>query len=513
MASGTAPCAAVMDTAATELVAAVTAVVDVVRAHPGMTRAALVRRLTGRAVRRHQVVQQALAAGLLHEGPTFVPTRGGALRSATGLHPGPPTGPAAERMRVEQVRRRRAELRLSQQALAGRLGVHPRLVRHWESGTQPVPTWAAARLAALLDLGRAVLPTRRHARARNELLQLVRRHPGLTRRRLRELQGRRRPVLQALQAALDAGLLHEVPTRRGGVGFWAGSEPRSDGQPPSGAELRTARLLAGRSAGPVARRLGVTMGQLCAWERRDEGLPTWVTTRGREMLADLVQARHKLDERLLQEVQRRPGVSTEQLTRGTFGRAAAVSSALGRLLEQGRVHSAYAPTTDRTGLTRPLRGLHPGPGPAAELMMSGAELEQRRRAVGLSQRALARQLGVSRIAVGHWESGRNPLSPGRAGELFDLLEQFAPTTVPLVDQQRHDDDEMDAAALVVITTTPGLSRRRAAAGMPGTGQRRLAALDRVLDGTRAHLRPARQRYADGRTFTVPSCYPGPAPTA
>ena len=51
-----------------------------------------------------------------------------------------------------------------------------------------------------------------------------------------------------------------------------------------------------------------------------------------------------------------------------------------------------------------------------------ARLTQARRLAGLTKTAVARELGVSAVAVGQWESGTHPPRPDHVGRLAAVLE-------------------------------------------------------------------------------------------
>ncbi len=51
-----------------------------------------------------------------------------------------------------------------------------------------------------------------------------------------------------------------------------------------------------------------------------------------------------------------------------------------------------------------------------------ARLTQARRLAGLTKKAIARELGVSAVAVGQWEAGTHPPRPDHVGRLAELLE-------------------------------------------------------------------------------------------
>lgn len=57
--------------------------------------------------------------------------------------------------------------------------------------------------------------------------------------------------------------------------------------------------------------------------------------------------------------------------------------------------------------------------------LTGVDLPELRRRVGLSQAELARRLGYTRSALWHWESGRRDIPPEQVLRIVDLLSAAA----------------------------------------------------------------------------------------
>ncbi len=69
--------------------------------------------------------------------------------------------------------------------------------------------------------------------------------------------------------------------------------------------------------------------------------------------------------------------------------------------------------------------LSPEDGPALSAVAAAfdpARLTQARRLAGLTKSAIARELNVSAVAVGQWESGTHPPRPDHVGRLAELLD-------------------------------------------------------------------------------------------
>lgn len=500
-----------------------THVLAAVSAEPGLTRAATAHALGGQRARTLATIAAALEAGLVHEDLTRVRTRGGAMRSARGLYPGPaPVRPAAEAESQPQrlsllatgtgLRATRQAMEVGAPALAAALGVSRELVYAWEAERQPVPAWAHPLLAPALVAAQQAKGVKRGREARElrELVERVQDEPGITRKGLGALAGRRKRLLES---ALSSRRVHEAPAwvgpnHRPVTGLYPTTPPRPAAAI-TGEQLRTARQHAGWSQHPVATRLGVATGTLCRWERSGEALPPWALNRARDVLREAVERRQDLHQRLVSEIGRRPGVAPERLTRGTFGRSQVVLQALAELLAEGAVHLEATPTRNAAGVERHVQGLHLGPAIAAPTI-SADHLAARRRAAGLSRAELARRLGVSNTLVRHWELGHQAVPTTRAAAVMDILDATGTAAAPYTDPITHSAEELEDLALAYITAHPGTSRRKVAGALPGDVRRRWDALDRLAAADLVHTRPTPTRYADGRVFTLDGLVSGPA---
>lgn len=478
---------------------------------PGLTRAAAATRLGGRRTVALGLVADAIEAELVHEDQTVVPTRGGAVRAARGLYPGRPR--AAEALMPppatsgSALRAWRAQARVSLAGLADGLGVTRALVHLWETGRQPVPSWANERLGDALEAAQmAPRPRRRRdARRARDVLATVRSRPGITRR---ELVGHSVRAAAALERALTAGKVHEAPIRPAGrrralVGLFPGARPRVPlYEPPTGGAFRDARSAAGWTVARAARAIGegVTPAQLATWERRgDQPLPGWTGAHVRPILEDMADSAGQLERSLLAAMP----ATREHLTRGTFGRASVVTDALDRLLRSGRAHLGRELVTNAAGVEREIRVLRAGAGAAAETeAVSGQELELARLAAGLSQKALAERAGLARVTIGHYESGRQSIPPGRGEHLLALC--AVPSAAgPRAKPPRFTDAELDDQALTLIAAagSEGLPPRQVAAAMRGDVRRRRERLEALERAGLVQPCEVRQRYSDGRVFT------------
>ena len=203
-----------------------------IQAQPGVTREALTRGSRdgteglGRGQAVADVLDELLAAGLVHRKSHIVTNAADVGRAIVGLFPGP--APAATPMSGPELRQRRRTVNWSPRDLAHRLDVSHTQVQHWEKDRQPIPQARADQLRELLadaDLPRApyVEP---HQSTDDELVAavvaLVVESPGLPKRRtVQRMPGdvtRRSPAIQRAEAA---GLVErrpaEVPRRDGRV--------------------------------------------------------------------------------------------------------------------------------------------------------------------------------------------------------------------------------------------------------------------------------------------------------
>lgn len=407
-------------------------VVKQVRGHPGITRAAVARSMSGRIATRWAAIEEAVASGRVFEGKGYAAARGGSRRTVAALFPRYAGGPGGESTSGVSIAAKRRAAGLTQKQLADGLGVSRSLVRQWELGLQDVSPASVKRVEAVL--GRAP-----------EILEEAR---------------RRRDVVDI----------------------------------PPGPELRSMRERAGWTREEVAAHLGRAPGTIQGWERGarvpGEARPPLLELLGAEGPRN-VEARKR---ELLAQVGADPGITFEELTRGGrapghqgkshrrgagpggVGRDWLTARCLDELVAAGRLHVA---SSVRSGRSRP--GFHPGQGPALkEASMSGGELGEARRAAGLSKPQLARLLAVSATQVTHWESGAQRIPAARAEQVRAVLAPLEPSA-PHADVHRVGGEAMEGAALDGAGRSPGLSKSQLCEQMPGAMARRLKVVDALVD--------------------------------
>lgn len=199
-------------------------VLRAIEAQPGLTREALTRGSRdgvgglGRGHAVAEVLDELLAAGLIHQASHMVTNAAGVERAVVGLFAGP--APAATPMTRGELRQRRRTVGWSTRDLARRLDVSHTQVGHWESGWQPIPQARADQLRELF--AHAELPRTPYVEPRrstdDELVvaavALVLGSPGLPERRtVGRMPGdvtRRKP---AIQEAVDLGLIERRPVK------------------------------------------------------------------------------------------------------------------------------------------------------------------------------------------------------------------------------------------------------------------------------------------------------------
>jgi len=492
--------------------------VALVAGHPGFSYDAAAKLLGGRNSTARALLRQAVGAGLVHEGTSHVAARkAGAVRSVRGLFVGPTPAAGAAPAAIDdgrQLEAMREGAGVSQASLSAQLGVSRSLVNHWEAGRQRLPAWVGPRLFKALEAAQHPAPRRgrRAGALRLEILQVVEDSPGLTRR---ELRGRTHMTHQHLGRVLDqlcmAGAVHEASTvynmargRRFGVGVFLGPA-RPWPACPSARALLEASQRAGWSQKRVARALGISPE---GWSKRvtrtpDQELPGKLEPKASAALQAMYEDTQRYERDLLATIAEKP-TTREQLTRGTFRRSSIVESTIERLLSARRLHTGYARLVNAAGVARYVKVLLPGPGLDVE-PMSSVELIERRRLAGLSRPQLAQRLGVSKVLVGHWETGRQ-LITGRADELRTLLDELGTAAVPHRDLTRYTDAELEQAAVQLLTATPGQTRRALTAQMPGGVLRRHATVLRLVASGDLVERQERRHRGDGHAFTAKVLY-------
>jgi len=490
---------------------------DAARGHPGASYAALASVLGSRRAATLALLRTAVDQGVLYEGPSRVAVRRpGATRAVRGLFAEPPAiikEPAAVDVGPEQLREYRGTLGVSAARVARHLGVSVGQLYHWEQGRQSVPEWALQRFPEALERASEPDPPsrRRSATHRNQLLREVRANPGQSRTQLAAALGITRQTLRMrLAPVLAAARVHEAaalcPDARGRLRASTSVFP---GPAPAPAptlatrDLAHAARAAGWSGARVARALGVNLPTWYAYVRADRPVPTWAQSVP-EVLATMLDAARRLERDLLEAMATRP--TREQFTRGTFGRSTAVESALARLLDQDRAHSAYVPIQNAAGVTRQLEVLQPGPAPEVE-PLDGPALTALRRSRGLSRPQLAKQVDISHTVLQKWEAGQLPINPGRAEQLRAHLETLPLAAQRRTDTKRHTDAELESAALAALHGCPGLSRRQLVARIPGDIRRRHALVRQLVASGRVEERQQRSARGDGVTYTAAAFYP------
>jgi len=396
-------------------------VLELVGVAPGLTYAAAAGRLGGRRVTALNRLRTAVDVGLVHEGTTSVPSRGG-RRTAIGLYagPAPPVPQVLLPGQTVQLKALRERLQLSLADVARQLGVSRGLIGRWEHGS-PMPAWAVRDLpAALEDAQTKTRPGRRRDGLRlNALLAQINRDPGVTRG---ALAGRRLRDLRLLEQARRDGQLHEATIwvgrgrgRQPVAGLFPGRRPRQDTPGVSTAELEQARHAAGWTLDSLARRVGVPATTLAGWLRRYDTIPPPEAARA---AVALLQARNAaLDDRgaVLQAVTDLPGQSRKRLTQYLgYTRSLMVEQQVAALLAEGAVHQRNA------GQRGVHAGLYPGSSPQASL--DRHELRALRLRAGLKQAELAERVGSYAVAVSDWETGRRQIPQELQQQLRALLE-------------------------------------------------------------------------------------------
>jgi DNA-binding transcriptional regulator YiaG len=399
------------------LTAQIDAVRHVVDAEPGLSRAALARKIRGgRREQRLEVIQAALRAGVVVEAIGRVPAREGSQRTVRGLYAASDVGevPAGNaKLTGAQLAEHRTSAGISVKALARALRVSYQLVQHWEAGRQRVPGWVGGELERACQVA-AAAPRRNRGNSRHgfylaEIVKQVRHDPGVTRYRLGVREGSQRA--EALAHALDAGLVHEAPTvvragrsRHLMSGYFPGARPRVTVLPVRTTDLREARKAAGWPQTAMADRLGIKRSTLEHWELHRDRVPLWAATEARAALAearaktrDVAAYRGNTARELLEECP--GGLSETQLAhRMGYERSDRVHALVEELIASGLAHRAWA---GRRG-QREVVLIGPAPATAA---LTGHELRDLRKRAGLLQREVASVAGVGVQVIRDWERG------------------------------------------------------------------------------------------------------------
>lgn len=468
------------------ITAAAREVVEVVKARPGLSRAVAVDKLHGRREARRALLDQVLAAGLIHEGVSYVPIRGGAVRTVRGLFPGPAEEldvlPADDASRLRADRQR---IGATAALLAVKLGVSRAQLYRWETGQQPVPPGVdlaaglEAAQQAVIDAAQAaargVPRPRRRRRDVEELRRLlrdVRDNPG--RGRYAVARGKRRR--QLLEQALAAGQLHEAQTwepkmHQPVLGVFPGpARPKAQPVQVRVEDLEEARLAAGWSRQGLGRRIGKALDPaqdppavvagttVSRWIRECEVVPGWAAAAAADVLVEArlaAQTRQDRREVVRAAVAAEPGRSRKTLAASLgFTRGNYIDRELDELIAAGEVHEAHA---GRHGVQL---GLYPGP---ASPELPGSEVRKLREAAGLTQRQLVDVgLAPTREALRNWEQGVVPIPPQHRGPLLEyLLAQPAAAKPARVNRQGLlDVGELAPLLLEHVQRTGGATRRQ-----------------------------------------------------
>jgi len=490
----------------------VSAVLDVVTASPGLTRAAAARALRCRRAVALELVAAAVAGDVVHEAESAVPIRAGATRTVTGLYPGPAARalfaePALSGERLRQTRQRAG---VSVGALAGHLDVSPAQLRRWETGQQSVPARVRVRVPGAIEAGQkaaaaqlehaATRPRRRRdARRYRELLERIAEQPGRSRY---ALVGTRTVDARLLEHALATGQAHEAPSwtersRQPVVGVFPGPAPAAVALPRVVvADLVQARRDAGWSQDRIAQRLGLVRTTWARWERELELVPGWAAATAATVLEEArTAAAARTDRRtaLVAAVVARPGLSRKALLSALgYTRWSGLSAdALAAAVAAGEVHERHA------GRHGQQSGLFPGPAPAD--VLTPARLRALRTRAGLTQRALAVTAGTHVQAVRDWESARRPIPHEWQTRLLERLEA--------------QPDAVGTLCVEMASALPATRHQLDKLFSDRTPSERTAALKRLMAEGRAHagrVGAGREGRAGRITLGRAGYLPGPA---
>ncbi len=326
--------------------------------------------------------------------------------------------------------------------LARAAGTTAASIAAWESHRErPIPLhWGVPIRAALGELEQRAAPAGTpDEQARRIIVELVTASPGISRYRLRrqaakalaktmgKTLGKEKAGIRALRGLIADRTIATAVTRlpRGpryeGL-FLAGSVPRAPAV--SGAELRKLRVERGWTATDLGNAIGIPPGRLTAWERGVRPCPPDAAEKIRDALmqAPPLKPGRQL-RRLLAAAAQPGGIASGALSASFF--TASGRATLRHALDGGLVHIEERLKPRRDGRVYVCRFFVVGPGsespaPAVE-QMTGAELRQGRQAAGLSQVALGRLVGERNTRVWGWESGREPIPPGRVMQLRAAL--------------------------------------------------------------------------------------------
>jgi transcriptional regulator with XRE-family HTH domain len=418
----------------------VSLVLDVVTASPGLSHAATARLLGCRRITALALLNQALTADLVHEDESSVPIRAGAVRTVSGLYPGPAARALFAEPAVDGERLRAVRLRagVSVSELAAHLNVSRAQVHRWEAGQQSIPPRVRACLPQAIEAAQtaalAPRPRQRDARQLRKLLVDVRQQPGRSRY---ALAGRSKRTHALLEQALASGKVHEAPswtehTRQPVLGVFPGSAPRRAPLLVNVADLRAARLAAGWSHLALAGHIGVAGTTVAGWERKCEVVPGWAADKAAAALIATQAARRDERAAVLAVITAEPSRLSRKmvLARRGYSRSPVTQRHIDSLITDGLVHEEHA---DRRGQRTVLS---PGPAPAEVLSPEG--LRTLRTRAGLTQRDLAAQVGTHVQAIRDWEGGHRVMSPYWQRRLLEHLEAQPARAVDAHEQLLED---------------------------------------------------------------------------
>jgi transcriptional regulator with XRE-family HTH domain len=407
-----------------------TVIVEAVRAQPGKSRTYFLKRF--RSSRTGPAIDSALATGEIHERAVVRDDRrrgqGHNRRMAgRGLFPGEAAaGEHEPRMSGRELREARARLGWSQGNVARRLGVEPITVASWERPGRWVPAGRAESLRLEISKSSRVPDTTRTAVLRKKVLLAIKAQPGIDRWEVsRRSQVAREGGLvgRAIAALLDDRVVHErpVPARPGRtrLGLFAGPAPpeHDPREPLAAAELVRLRRAAGLSQRALAERLGVDRGWIGQWETSAAPIPAGRRGQIRAAIAAPATEAALPPAPAFDGDELRCARVTCGWSQGDLARRIGVTQST---ISAWETNGRPIPPDVRPGLREILRAR-----PAAKPPSTGVRLRQARQRAGISQRALAGQLGVQQSSVSQWELGYLVPDDARLEAALGLLEHAA----------------------------------------------------------------------------------------
>ena len=426
--------------------AAAAAIVSTVRTHPGLTHHGLLHRF-GRSRRRDRTwsvpetfllgLKRALERGELVEVDAEQLDRMGRPRRARRLYvAGDEPRSSVPELTGDELRRERLRRGLSARQVGREVGLTGGAISAMERrGSSGLGAHHSDRLRAALEtLGDA------REQLRSVIEAAVRASPGISRYRLEQRVGQGARPAAALDELVEAGVIVQAPATdslgRRYQGCYLASDAPSEPvpEPPPGPELRAMRRRAGLRQRDVAERMGVRSSAVVRWESGERRMPPCRLPAFRAALEQPAPSRPDRRERLVRRIVSAVEGRPEGVRRGELGPllyGPLGEAGLDLALERGLVHWQERVVATRAGRGYVRRFLVPGP-PREETRtparLSGAELRERRLALGLSQVALGRALGVANTRVSGWERGWTRLGPDKSVAIrhaLDSLERSA----------------------------------------------------------------------------------------